>query len=68
MNARLTVVIDNCVPINADAPFLGEHGLSMLLETGGARMWVRDRLTIARDALERTQQRPAPARTLQRGR
>lgn len=36
-------------------------------ETEGARMWIRDRLTLTRDALERMQQRPAPARTLQRG-
>lgn|SRR5690554_845791 len=37
-------------------------------ETDGARMWVRDRLLLTRDALERMQQRPAPARVLQRGR
>jgi len=40
MNATLTVIVDNCVPINADAPFLGEHGLSMLLETGGSRILI----------------------------
>lgn len=37
-------------------------------ETEGARMWVRDRLLLTRDALERMQQRPTPARVLQRGR
>ena len=35
--------------------------------TDGARMWVRDRLALTRDALDRLQHRPAPARTLQRG-
>lgn len=40
MNAKLTVAIDNCVPINAKLPFLGEHGLSMLLETEGLRLLI----------------------------
>lgn len=35
--------------------------------TDGARMWVRDRLALTRDALDRLQHRPVPARTLQRG-
>lgn len=38
MNFKVTVVIDNCVPINCGLPFLGEHGLSMLLETSGKRL------------------------------
>lgn len=38
MNVKVTVVIDNCVPIGASAPFLGEHGLSMLLETQNKRL------------------------------
>jgi 7,8-dihydropterin-6-yl-methyl-4-(beta-D-ribofuranosyl)aminobenzene 5'-phosphate synthase len=31
---KVTVVVDNMVPISAKSPFLGEHGLSMLIETG----------------------------------
>ena len=38
MNAKITVVIDNCVPIGASAPFVGEHGLSMLIETQNKRL------------------------------
>ena len=38
MTSKITVVIDNSVPIGARAPFLAEHGLSMLLETGGERL------------------------------
>jgi len=38
MNVKVTVAIDNCVPISASAPFLGEHGLSMLLETQDNRL------------------------------
>jgi len=37
MNVKVTVVIDNCVPTGVSAPFLGEHGLSMLLETQNKR-------------------------------
>lgn len=29
---KVTVVVDNSVPISAKKPFLGEHGLSLLLE------------------------------------
>lgn len=38
MNSKVTVVIDNCVPNGANQPFLGEHGLSMLLETSSKRV------------------------------
>lgn len=38
MKFKVTVVVDNCVPINCGLPFLGEHGLSMLLETSGKRL------------------------------
>ena len=38
MQARATIVVDNCVPIGASAPFIGEHGLSMLLETQDKRL------------------------------
>lgn len=38
MNAKVTVAIDNCVPIGASVPFLGEHGLSMLFETQDQRL------------------------------
>ena len=38
MNAKVTVVIDNSVPIGVSAPFLGEHGLSMLIETQNKRL------------------------------
>lgn len=31
---KVTVVVDNSVPISARSPFLGEHGLSLLIETG----------------------------------
>ena len=37
---KVTVVIDNCVPIGAPAPFLGEHGLSMLVEAGDTRLLI----------------------------
>jgi 7,8-dihydropterin-6-yl-methyl-4-(beta-D-ribofuranosyl)aminobenzene 5'-phosphate synthase len=40
MNIKVTVAIDNCVPINARSLFLGEHGLSMLVETEGKRLLV----------------------------
>ena len=40
MSAKVTIVIDNCVPISSSKPFLGEHGLSMLLEIGGKRLLV----------------------------
>lgn len=38
MSAKVTVVIDNSVPTQASKPFLGEHGLSMLIEVGGRRL------------------------------
>ena len=31
---KFTVVVDNNVPLGAKAPFRGEHGLSVLIETG----------------------------------
>ena len=40
MSAKITIVVDNCVPINSSKPFLGEHGLSMLLEIEGLRFLV----------------------------
>ena len=38
MSVKVTVVVDNGVPINSPKPFLGEHGLSMLLEVDGQRI------------------------------
>ena len=38
MNMKVTIAVDNCVPIGARAPFLGEHGLSMLIETVDTRL------------------------------
>ena len=38
MSAKVTIVVDNGVPINSSKPFLGEHGLSMLLDIGGKRL------------------------------
>ena len=38
MKIKITVAMDNSVPINAGAPFLAEHGLSMLLETDAERL------------------------------
>ncbi len=35
---KVTVVIDNYVPISASRPFLGEHGFSLLLETSGHKI------------------------------
>jgi len=35
---KVTVVIDNCVPPSAARPFVGEHGLSLLVEHQGARI------------------------------
>ena len=35
---KFTVVVDNNVPPRANAPFRGEHGLSMLIETGTNRI------------------------------
>lgn len=29
---KITVVVDNCVPISTPSPFLGEHGASLLIE------------------------------------
>jgi len=37
---KLTVVVDNCVPINTVDPFLGEHGSSLLIETGKEKILV----------------------------
>lgn len=38
MRIKITVAIDNCVPIGARQPFLGEHGLSLLVELGDWRL------------------------------
>ena len=38
MHFNLSIAVDNCVPIGGGQPFLAEHGLSMLLETGGTRL------------------------------
>ena len=38
MRFNLSIAVDNCVPIGGGQPFLGEHGLSMLLETDGVRL------------------------------
>ena len=38
MRFSLSIVVDNIVPIGGGQPFLGEHGLSMLLETEGTRL------------------------------
>lgn len=35
---KLTVVIDNCVPTGGSPAFLGEHGLSMLIEVAGQKI------------------------------
>lgn len=40
MSMKVTVVIDNSVPIHSSRPFLGEHGLSMLLDIGDKRLLV----------------------------
>ncbi len=40
MTIKVTVAMDNCVPLNAASPFLGEHGLSMLVEAGDTRLLV----------------------------
>ena len=40
MNVKVTVALDNCVPINSRLPFLGEHGLSMLVESNDARFLI----------------------------
>lgn len=40
MSAKITIAIDNCVPTHAATPFLGEHGLSMLLEIQGQRILI----------------------------
>lgn len=37
---KVTVVVDNSVPTSAKSPFLGEHGLSLLLETGTKKILV----------------------------
>ncbi|MEN6412345.1 MAG: MBL fold metallo-hydrolase [Veillonellales bacterium] len=34
---KLTVVVDNSVPISTPHPFLGEHGFSLLMETDSAK-------------------------------
>ena len=38
MRYRLSIAVDNIVPIGGGQPFLGEHGLSMLLEADGLRL------------------------------
>lgn len=35
---KITVVVDNCVPISAPGPFLGEHGVSLLVEIGNRKI------------------------------
>lgn len=45
---------------------LPDTGWTQAHATDGARMWVRDRVALTRDALDRLQHRPAPGRTLQR--
>jgi len=35
---KVTVVVDNCVPPSARAPFIAEHGLALLIEQDGARI------------------------------
>lgn len=35
---KITVVVDNCVPTLAKVAFRGEHGLSVLIETGANRI------------------------------
>ena len=47
MSAKITIVIDNCVPIHSPRPFLGEHGLSMLLEIDGKRLLIDTGQTVA---------------------
>ena len=47
MSAKVTIVVDNGVPINSSKPFLGEHGLSMLLEIGGKRLLIDTGQTVA---------------------
>ena len=38
MTVKITVVVDNLMPLAATSPFLAEHGLSMLVEFGGERL------------------------------
>ena len=35
---KITVTMDNTVPISSKRPFLGEHGFSLLIEHGGKRV------------------------------
>lgn len=35
---KVTVVVDNSVPISAPSPFRGEHGYSLLIELNGAKI------------------------------
>jgi len=35
---KITVVMDNTVPIGAKSPFLGEHGYSILIELKGKKI------------------------------
>ena len=35
---KVTVVVDNAVPIGARHPFLAEHGLSLLIEHAGKKV------------------------------
>ncbi|EGO62485.1 MBL fold metallo-hydrolase [Acetonema longum] len=37
---KVTVVIENSVPAGAKGPFVGEHGLSLLLETGTQKILI----------------------------
>ncbi|MFT3850614.1 MAG: MBL fold metallo-hydrolase [Propionivibrio sp.] len=38
MPTRITIAIDNSVPTHSTQPFVGEHGLSILIETGDTRL------------------------------
>jgi 7,8-dihydropterin-6-yl-methyl-4-(beta-D-ribofuranosyl)aminobenzene 5'-phosphate synthase len=35
---KISVVVDNCSPINARKPFISEHGLSLLIEHSGKKI------------------------------
>ena len=35
---KITIVVDNNVPISTPSPFIGEHGLSLLIETAGTKI------------------------------
>lgn len=35
---KITIVVDNFVPISSPSPFLGEHGFSLLIEAGSTKI------------------------------